>query len=75
MTIKYFLDLSNQDQDDMISNCGNILINYLQGEYIVHIYKVHDFFVKVISTGEGLINLEAYSHLDNLRLFEPAHFI
>jgi hypothetical protein len=46
MTIAEFNLLSEEEQDELVTDHGIYLLNYIQGDIMCDVYKVHNFFVK-----------------------------
>ena len=69
VTFDDFLNLSKIEQRDAILKYGYILINYLQGDAVVNVYKVNHLFVKIWATEEKE-HFEIYRDLSELKLFE-----
>jgi len=65
-----FLNLSEIDQQKSLSEFGNLLINFLQGDTNINFYKFNELFVKIITKEDGYRHVEVNSRLPAFRLSE-----
>jgi hypothetical protein len=65
-----FLKLSDSEQQASISESGYLFINFLQGDTVIHFYKVKELFVKIITKNGGYRQVEVNSTLPVLTLSE-----
>jgi hypothetical protein len=70
LKIQDFLNLSDIEQQTTLSQSGEIVIKYLQGEITANVYKLYDIIVKVKLTESSAWNVEVYNGLENIKLFE-----
>ena len=72
VTLHDFLNFSEIEQRQAIVQYGNIMINYLQGDTIVNVYKVKHLFVKVCLI-DGKEQFIVYKDLSDLKLFDSSN--
>jgi hypothetical protein len=68
MNRQEFLDLSENEQQLSISESGNMLINFLQGDTRVSFYKLNELFVKVTEKENGYRHVEVNYQVNDFRL-------
>ena len=65
-----FLNLNEIDQHKSITELGNLLINFLQGDTSIHFYKYEDLFIKIVTKSGGYRHVEVNRSVPNFRLSE-----
>ena len=75
MNKEHFLNLSEVDQQKSISEFGNLVINFLQGDTNINFYKVNELFVKVITKQDGYRRVEVNTQIPAFRLSEFWRFL
>ena len=64
-----FLTLSETEQRNVVSESGEVLIDSRQGDTVITIYRVKEFFVKITKGEKGNCKIEVMKNLDDIKLF------
>ena len=67
--MEHFLTLNETEQRNVVSESGDVLINSRQGDLIVTIYRVKEFFVKIAQDENGECKIDVMKNLDDMKLF------
>ena len=67
--MQHFLTLSQAEQKELVSTCGNLLISSSQGDTVMTFYRLYEFFVKIIQEGNDREKIEVFPNLDNFSIY------
>ena len=69
MTNQQFNKLSQSNQQKTISQSGRVLINFLQGDKVLRVFKLDELFVMMHMHGDGALYFETLDDIGNLKLY------